>query len=87
MTKKSLIEFPCLFPLKIIGMNHESFLDEIKQIVLKHTESLQEEHVKHTLSQKNNYLAITIHITAENQEMLDALYHELTKHPNVKMVL
>ena len=87
MTKKSLMEFPCNFPVKIIGINTEQFLDEIKKIVLTHFPDFKEEHLRHKLSDKNNYLAITVTVIAVNQEMLDLFYRELTQHPNVKMVL
>ncbi|BCA95697.1 UPF0250 protein [Legionella antarctica] len=87
MTKSTAIEFPCLFPIKVIGTNSKVFLDEIRKITQNHYSGFQEEHLTHKVSQKNNYLAITITILAENQEMLDALYQELSKHPHVKMVL
>lgn len=87
MTKSTLMEFPCHFPIKIIGINSEVLLDEIKEITKKHFVDFKEEHLTHKVSQKNNYLAITITVFAKDQEMLDALYQELTKHPDVKMVL
>ncbi|KGP64380.1 hypothetical protein EP47_11415 [Legionella norrlandica] len=87
MTKTTLIEFPCHFPIKIIGANSELFIDEIKQIVISHFPAFENEHLTHKMSQKNNYLAITVTVYAENQAVLDALYQELTRHPDVKMVL
>ncbi|WP_154699064.1 DUF493 family protein, partial [Legionella pneumophila] len=36
MTKTTLIEFPCYFPIKIIGINSELLLNEIRQIVINH---------------------------------------------------
>ena len=87
MTKSTLMEFPCHFPIKIIGTNSQVLLEEIKEITIKHFVGFEDKHLTHKVSQKNNYLAITITVFAENQEMLDALYQELTKHPDVKMVL
>ncbi|MCL9684971.1 HP0495 family protein [Legionella maioricensis] len=87
MTKPTLMEFPCHFPIKVIGINSQVLLDEIKEITIKHFVDFEEEHLTHKVSQKSNYLAITITVFAKNQEMLDALYQELTKHPDVKMVL
>ncbi len=87
MTKSTVIQFPCHFPIKIIGTNSKVLLDEIREIAIKHYAAFEEEHLTHKVSQKNNYLAITITVFAQNQEMLDALYQELTKHPDVKMVL
>lgn len=87
MTKTSLIEFPCHFPIKIIGTQSQAFIDEIREIALKHYPNLTPEHLSHKTSQNNNYLAITVTVYAENQQQLDALYRELTQHPDVKMIL
>jgi putative lipoic acid-binding regulatory protein len=87
MTKTTLIEFPCSFPVKIIGTNSELFIDEIKQITARHFSDFKEEHVSHKLSNKSNYLAMTVTVMAQNQESLDAFYQEITKHKQVKMVL
>lgn len=87
MTKETLLEFPCDFPVKIIGTNSPNFLKEIEGIVKKHVPNFKEDQLKQNLSQKGNFLAITVTVLAENQEMLDALYKELTKHPDIKMVL
>lgn len=87
MTKTSLIEFPCDFPVKIIGNNSPAFLKDVVLIVKKHFSTAKHPTVTHKLSQKNNFLAITATVYAENQEMLDAFYREITKHPDVKMVL
>lgn len=86
MTKASLIEFPCHFPVKIIGINSSAFLEEIKLIVMNHFPTFNDA-LTHKLSQKSNFLAITVTVYAENQEMLDAFYRDISKHPDVKMVL
>lgn len=87
MTKKTLMEFPCNFPVKIIGVNTDAILEDIKKIVINHFPEFNQEHISHKLSGKNNYLAITVTVIAIDQDMLDAFYQELTKHPDVKMVL
>lgn len=87
MTRQTIIEFPCEFPVKIMGVNSDAFLDEIQKIVLHHFPDFDLNHFKHKLSNKNNYLAITVTVIAINQEMLDSFYHDLTKHPDIKMVL
>ncbi|HAT8181269.1 TPA: DUF493 family protein [Legionella pneumophila] len=87
MTKTTLIEFPCYFPIKIIGINSELLLNEIKQIVVNHFPTFENEHLTHKMSEKNKYLAITVTVYAENQMSLDGLYQDLSQHPAVKMVL
>ncbi len=87
MTKETLIEFPCLFPVKIIGIHSPTFIEEIKQITIKHFPDFEEKNFVHKPSQKNNYLAITVTVFAQNKNLLDAFYEEVTKHTLVKMVL
>ena len=87
MTKTTLMDFPCNFPVKIIGTNSPIFLEKVKQIAKKHFPSFKDEDLTQKMSQKNNYLAITVTVFAENQKMLDAFYEELTKLPDIKMVL
>jgi putative lipoic acid-binding regulatory protein len=62
-------------------------LNEIIEITIKHFSSFDSKHVSHKMSKNDNYLAITVTVLAENQKILDAFYEEITKHPDVKMVL
>ncbi|CZG05430.1 TPA: DUF493 domain-containing protein [Legionella pneumophila] len=87
MTKTTLIEFPCYFPIKIIGINSELLLNEIRQIVINHFPTFKNEHLTHKTSEQDKYLAITVTVYAENQISLDGLYQDLSQHPAVKMVL
>lgn len=85
--KKKLMEFPCEFQIKIIGDNKHLFFDEILSIARSHFPELDDCLVATNKSQKSNFLAITITIVATSQESLDALYHELSGHPDTRMVL
>ena len=87
MTKTTLIEFPCAFPVKIIGVNTPLFIEEIKQITTRHFPEFEEKDFSQKLSQKNNFLAITVTVFAKNKADLDAFYQEITKNSQVKMVL
>lgn len=85
--KKTLLEFPCLFPVKIIGTNGPAFQEEVHEIVLKHFPDFDKKDLNSNASKNNQYIAITVTVFAINQEMLDAFYQEITKHPDMKMVL
>lgn len=87
MDKKSLIEFPCNFPLKIIGNSTESFVDEIISIVLQHFPDTLETNISAKMSEKGNYVSISAIIYAKDQQALDDLYRALTAHPDIRMVL
>lgn len=85
--RTSLLEFPCRFSLKIIGVSSTSFVADITAIILKFYPDTEASDIQEKRSSKNNYLSITATIEATNQATLDAIYQELTHFPGVKMVL
>lgn len=84
---ESLIQFPCDFSVKIIGINAPGFDTRIFEIVKKHFINYAESMAIKKTSKNGNYLAITVTVFAENKTMLDAFYQEISQHPEVKMVL
>lgn len=84
---QTLMQFPCDFPIKIIGNNTTNFLGEITRIIQKHYPNILESTINCQPSQNNNYLAIRVTLHVLDQPSLDALYQELTQHPDIKMVL
>jgi putative lipoic acid-binding regulatory protein len=86
-SKKSLLEFPCDFPIKIMGKRTDNFSQTVVAIVLKHAPDFAVETVELRASESANYVSVTCTIRAQSREQLDALYRELTSHPSVKFVL
>ena len=84
--RETLIEFPCEFPLKIMGVTHDDFASTMLQVVQQHAPDTQEHQVRTRLSSKGNFIAATITVTATDQEQLDNIYRSLTAHPMVKVV-
>lgn len=88
MTEKtSLIQFPCHFPIKIIGNNSADFAREIKAITHRFFPETPDSSILFQESQQARYLSITVTVYVHDQATLDAFYQELTKHPDIKMVL
>ena len=85
--RETLIEFPCDFPIKIMGARVEGFAQAVVEVVLRHDEGFDAASVEMRPSSKGNYLALTCTVRAHSQAQLDALYRELTAHPMVKVVL
>jgi putative lipoic acid-binding regulatory protein len=83
----TLLEFPCDFPLKIMGATREGFAQAIVDIVLKHAPDFDAAKVEMRPSKAGNYLSLTCTIRAVSKSQVDALYRELTGHPWVKIVL
>jgi len=85
--KKSLIEFPCTFPVKVMGAVHPEFESAILETVRKHAPDTEPHHITTRPSSKGNYTGATVHVNVENQEQLDNIYRDLTSHELVKVVL
>lgn len=89
MTEKNqpLLTFPCEFPIKIIGKKCDKFEIDVLTIIRKYCKNFTEDAIKQKESKGNNYLAITITITAESKKQLDTIYIALNKCKNVVMTL
>lgn len=85
--KTSLMEFPCDFPIKVIGKNSATFAIDVANVARKHFPDILDSSICIKPSNQDKYLAITVTVYAQNQKTLDALYLELTKLPDIKMVL
>jgi putative lipoic acid-binding regulatory protein len=83
----TLIEFPCDFPIKVMGKATDGFAQAIAEVVLKHAPDFDAATMEMRPSKAGNYLSLTCTIRATSQAQLDALYRELTSHPLVKIVL
>ena len=83
MTEESVIEFPCDFPIKMMGRDDPGFRDTVTAIVEKHAGPVSEDAIKAAPSSKGNFIAITITIDAESQEQLDNIYQDLTANEDV----
>jgi len=87
VSEETLLEFPCDFPIKIMGKRSDDFAQTVVEIVLRHAPDFAAETVEMRPSKAGNYLAVTCTIRATSKAQLDALYLELTGHPMVKVVL
>lgn len=85
--KPSLLEFPCDFPLKIMGAAADGFAPAIAQLVQQHAPDFDPASMEIRPSRAGNYLSLTCTIRATSQQQLDTLYRALTSHPMVKVVL
>jgi uncharacterized protein len=87
MSEETLLEFPCDFPIKIMGERRDEFAQRIVELVLRHAPDFKADTVEMRASSSGKYLSITCTIHATSKAQLDALYREVTAHPWVKMAL
>ena len=86
-TEPSLLEFPCDFPIKIMGRRVDGYAQAVLEIVQRHAPDFDGATVEMRASKQGGYLSLTCTVRATSRAQLDALYRELTAHPLVKVVL
>jgi putative lipoic acid-binding regulatory protein len=85
--KDSLIEYPSIFPSKVMGAMVDGFAEAVCQVARDFDPDFDAAKLELRPSKGGNYLGVTLHITATSREQLDNLYRALTSHPMVKIVL
>lgn len=85
--RPSLLTFPCVFPMKVMGRREDGFAQTVSEIVMRHAGDFRPETIEMRTSKNGRYLSLTVTINARSREQLDALYSELSRHPMVMMVL
>lgn len=83
----TLIEYPCLFPIKIMGTKVEGFVETMVLLAQQFDPALDASTIELRSSSGGKYLGITLTIHATSRAQLDGLYRALSSHPMVKMAL
>lgn len=83
--EESLLEFPCEFPIKAMGKALIGIEQTVIDIVRKHVDDFDESTLRIKPSSNGKYIGVTVTITARSRAQLDAIYMELTAHPDILM--
>lgn len=84
---ETLIEFPCDFPIKVMGKTEADFSAQIIIIIQAFAPNFDASKVEMKGSAKGNYTSLTCTCYVESKEQLDNIYRALTSNPLVKYVL
>lgn len=87
MDEETLLEFPCEFPIKMMGRDRPEFHATVRELVEKHTGPLESTAYQSALSREGRFVSITVTVTAKSKAQLDAIYEDLTAHEDVLMAL
>jgi uncharacterized protein len=82
-----LLKFPCEFPLKVFGLNNDTFEGKVLELVAAHCPESTEFRVHRNESRKGKYQSLTITFTAHSRQQLDDIYQSLTDSEHVVMSL
>ena len=81
------IEFPCAYPIKVLGRSSDAFEASILAVFERHAPGFDQQTIAARASRKGTFTALTITITATGPDQLDALYQDLLATGHVTMVL
>jgi putative lipoic acid-binding regulatory protein len=87
VARQSLLEFPCAFPITVMGRTRPGFAQEIVEVTTRHAPDFDPSTVEMRGSKAGNYISVTVTVNATSRAQLDDLYRELVAHPMVTMVL
>lgn len=86
-TITTLLEFPCDFPVKMMGRDTPEFHVTARALVEKHTGPLADGAIQTAQSRNGRFVSITVTVNAESKEQLDNIYRDLSAHDDVLMAL
>ena len=81
------IEFPCEYPIKVLGRSEEDFELVVFSVFEEHASGFDRSTTTTNVSKKGTFRSITITITATGVDQLDALHKGLLATGIVKMVI
>jgi len=85
--KKPKIEFPCKYPIKVLGEAHQELIEHVLRVMNTHAPKIAESDLKISHSSKGKWQSITLFIIATGKPQLDAIFADLKTSSRVKMVL
>ena len=83
----SALEFPCAFPIKVMGRTQPGFAQQVAEVVRRHAPDFDPATLEMRASSAGNYLSVTATILATSRTQLDDLYRELCAILMVTLVL
>lgn len=87
MSEDTLFEFPCSFPIKVMGKDIPELHHTVRSIISKHVTDIADVVFKSRESAQGTYVSITVTIIATDKQQLDTIYLELTSCELVTMCL
>jgi len=80
---EALVDYPCEFTMKIVGLNEGTFVAEIVDIVAESC-VVSSSDIKHTERKNGKYVSVSVKAPVQSAEMLYALYENIDRDPRVK---
>lgn len=83
----TLFEFPCEYPIKVMGADERELGDTLRQILQQLVPESADRKFTVRASSKGRYVAISVTITATSKPQLNDIYQMLTDAKEVLVAL
>ena len=87
MSQPPVIEFPCAYPIKVMGLASEQFTEQVLAVFSQHAPGYNRELVRVLPSSQGRFVSVHVVIEAQGAEHIDIIYQALKTLPDLKMVL
>ena len=87
VTEENLLEFPCDFPIKVMGETSDAFAATIVEVIKAIDPTFDASKVDMRASTGGRFISLTCTVHATSRAQLDDIYRALTSHPLSKYVL
>jgi len=82
-----LLQFPCSFPIKMMGRADAAFSDTAVGLIERHVGKVAADAIQTSESRNGNFLSVTVTIDAKSREQLDNIYNDLSNHKDILVAL
>ncbi|RUM94984.1 MAG: DUF493 domain-containing protein [Thiothrix sp.] len=83
----TLLEFPCAFPIKVMGPDPKAMRRILDKVLSEHAPGTSEENISLRASSKGRFVSITVTIDAQSKNQLDTIYQALSSSEHILVVL
>lgn len=87
MVEGITIEFPCDYPIKIIGETDPQSVAQALAVVRRHAPEVTPDQFNTRSSKNGNFQSLRVTVVATGETQLKALHQELLALPSVRLVL
>ena len=87
LSDETLLIFPYQYPIKIMERAGKNFRSGPMELLEANVGEIPEEVIATSLSNKDNFLSLTVTIEADSKQQLDDIYRELSIHDEILFVL
>ncbi len=81
------IQFPCAYPIKVMGYACQEFRDHVVAVMAKHDDGFNHSETRVRDSRNGKFQSMTVVITARGEAHLQAIFADLKSCAQVQMVL